>query len=102
MRHRGLELNKTEHNAVGRFPEPGDEELLAGPSRNFQVSIPWTSWRKSPSTYRIPAKTSSGTTGGTRTRPGGNGASGNYRRPPERQFPPARPRLGRPAKGGRR
>jgi len=29
--------NKSEHNAVGRFPKPGDEELLAGPSRNFQV-----------------------------------------------------------------
>jgi len=25
---------------VGRFPEPGDEELLAGPSRNFQVFDP--------------------------------------------------------------
>jgi len=23
-----------------RFPEPGDEELLAGPSRNFQVFDP--------------------------------------------------------------
>ena len=22
---------------MGRFPEPGDEELLAGPSRNFQI-----------------------------------------------------------------
>jgi len=33
-------FNKTEHNAVGRFPEPGDEELLAGPSRNFQVFDP--------------------------------------------------------------
>jgi hypothetical protein len=32
--------NKTEHNAVGRFPEPGDEELLAGPSRNFQIFDP--------------------------------------------------------------
>jgi Transposase zinc-binding domain len=29
-----------EHNAVGRFPEPGDEELLAGPSRNFQIFDP--------------------------------------------------------------
>jgi hypothetical protein len=29
--------DKTEHNAVGRFPEPGDDELLAGPSRNFQA-----------------------------------------------------------------
>jgi hypothetical protein len=26
--------------AVGRFPEPGDEELLSGPSRNFQVFDP--------------------------------------------------------------
>ncbi|MBM3883036.1 MAG: hypothetical protein FJ387_25525, partial [Verrucomicrobia bacterium] len=33
-------FSKTEHNAVGRFPEPGDEELLAGPSRNFQVFEP--------------------------------------------------------------
>jgi len=30
----------TEHNAVGRFPEPGDGELLAGPARNFQVFDP--------------------------------------------------------------
>jgi len=30
----------TEHNTVGRFPEPGDEELLAGPSRNFQIFDP--------------------------------------------------------------
>jgi hypothetical protein len=34
------EVDKTEHNAVGRFPEPGDEELTAGPSRNFQVFDP--------------------------------------------------------------
>ena len=27
-------------NAVGRFPEPGDGELLAGPARNFQVFDP--------------------------------------------------------------
>ncbi len=33
-------IDKSEHNAVGRFPEPGDEELLAGPSRNFQVFPP--------------------------------------------------------------
>jgi hypothetical protein len=33
----GKVIYKTEHNAVGRFPEPGDEELLAGPSRNFQI-----------------------------------------------------------------
>jgi hypothetical protein len=32
----GKVIYKTEHNAMGRFPEPGDEELLAGPSRNFQ------------------------------------------------------------------
>ena len=25
---------------MGRFPEPGDEELLAGPSRNFQIFDP--------------------------------------------------------------
>jgi hypothetical protein len=36
----GKEIYKTEHNAVGRFPEPGDEELAAGPSRNFQVFDP--------------------------------------------------------------
>jgi hypothetical protein len=28
---------------VGRFPEPGDEELLAGPSRNVQVFDPLNS-----------------------------------------------------------
>jgi Transposase zinc-binding domain len=37
----GQVIYKTEHNAVGRFPEPGDEELVAGPSRNFQVFDPW-------------------------------------------------------------
>ena len=36
----GKVICKTEHNAVGRFPEPGDDELLAGPSRNFQVFDP--------------------------------------------------------------
>jgi hypothetical protein len=36
----GQVIYKTEHNAVGRFPEPGDGELLAGPSRNFQVFAP--------------------------------------------------------------
>ena len=36
----GKFLDKTEHNAVGRFPEPGDETLWAGPSRNFQVFDP--------------------------------------------------------------
>lgn len=29
-------IYKTEHNAVGRFPEPGDEELVAG-SRSFEL-----------------------------------------------------------------
>lgn len=33
-------IYKSDHNAVHRFPEPGDEELLAGPSRNFQVFDP--------------------------------------------------------------
>jgi hypothetical protein len=36
----GKVIYKTEHKAVGRFPEPGDEELLAGPARNFQVFDP--------------------------------------------------------------
>jgi hypothetical protein len=36
----GKVIYKTEHNAVGRFPEPGDDALLAGPSRNFQVFDP--------------------------------------------------------------
>jgi len=36
----GKVIYKTEHNAVARFPEPGDEELLAGPARNFQVFDP--------------------------------------------------------------
>jgi hypothetical protein len=33
-------MGGSEHNAVGRFPEPGDEQLLSGPSRNFQVFEP--------------------------------------------------------------
>ena len=36
----GKVIYKTEHNAVGRFPEPGDDELMAGPPRNFQVFEP--------------------------------------------------------------
>jgi hypothetical protein len=36
----GKVIHKTEHKAVGRFPEPGDDELLAGPSRNFQIFDP--------------------------------------------------------------
>jgi hypothetical protein len=36
----GKVIYKTEHKAVGRFPEPGDEELLAGPARNFQLFDP--------------------------------------------------------------
>jgi hypothetical protein len=36
----GKVIYKTEHNAVGRFPEPGEEELAAGPARNFQVFAP--------------------------------------------------------------
>jgi Putative transposase len=36
----GKVIYKTKHNAVGRFPEPGDEALAAGPSRNFQVFDP--------------------------------------------------------------
>jgi putative transposase len=36
----GKVIYKSEHNAVGRFPEPGDGELVAGPSRNFQVFDP--------------------------------------------------------------
>ena len=35
----GKVIYQSEHNAVGRFPEPGDE-LTAGPSRNFQVFDP--------------------------------------------------------------
>lgn len=46
----GKVIYKTEHNAVGRFPEPGDEELAAGPVRSFQVFAPldflhtWWTW----------------------------------------------------------
>ena len=32
--------DKTDQNAVGRFAKPGDDELLAWPSRNFQVFDP--------------------------------------------------------------
>ena len=35
----GKVIYKTEHNAVGRFPDPGDDELLAGPARNFQGAV---------------------------------------------------------------
>jgi hypothetical protein len=36
----GKVIYKTEHNTVGRFPEPGDEPLWAGPKRNFQLFDP--------------------------------------------------------------
>jgi hypothetical protein len=36
----GKVIYKSDHNRVGRFPEAGDEHLLAGPSRNFQVFDP--------------------------------------------------------------
>ena len=36
----GQVLYQSEHNALGRFPEPGGGELLAGPSRNFQIFDP--------------------------------------------------------------
>ncbi len=36
----GKVIYKTEHNAAGRFPEPGDDELSTGPSRTFQVFDP--------------------------------------------------------------
>ena len=36
----GQVIYQTEHNALGRFPEPGDEELWAGPKRNFQLFDP--------------------------------------------------------------
>ena len=36
----GRVIYKTEHNALGRFPEPGDGEVAPGPSRNFQVFAP--------------------------------------------------------------
>ena len=55
-----------------------------------KCSILWISWPKSPSTYRIPGNTSSGTTGGIRTRPEGNGPNGNRRRPPGPRFRPVR------------
>lgn len=87
---------------------PGAEELLAGPSRNFQVLDPLdflaevTQHPSSPlrasarQAFPIPENIRSGTMGGTRTRAGGKGAIGN-RQPPLR---PARPRLDKPAKAG--
>jgi hypothetical protein len=36
----GKVIYKSEHNALGRFPEPGEEDLVAGPPRNFQVFDP--------------------------------------------------------------
>jgi BspA type Leucine rich repeat region (6 copies) len=38
----GKVIYQSAHSAVGRFPDPGDEELAAGPSRNFQVLDPPT------------------------------------------------------------
>ena len=98
----GKVIYKTEHNAVGRFPEPGDEELLAGPSRNFQVFDPLGFPGGGD-----PAHPGSGQPLGALlrvvfeqdSRPAGPTATG---RRPERGFPPAPPRRGRPAKAGRR
>lgn len=33
----GKVIYKSDHNQVARFPEAGEEELLAGPSRKFQA-----------------------------------------------------------------
>jgi Putative transposase len=38
--HLDRNASNTKVNALGRFPEPGDEELTAGPPRNFQVFDP--------------------------------------------------------------
>ena len=50
-------LSNSGSNTVGRFPEPGDDELLAGPSRNFQVFDPLDFRAKSRSTFPIPETT---------------------------------------------
>ena len=36
----GQVIYKSDHNRMGHFPDPGDEQLLGGPSRNFQVFDP--------------------------------------------------------------
>jgi len=51
----GKVIYKTEHNAVGRFPEPGDEELLAGPSRNFQIFDTAAYGRRHPPAILLPS-----------------------------------------------
>ena len=35
----GKVIYKTGDNRLGRFPEAGSEDLLAGPKRNFQVFV---------------------------------------------------------------
>jgi hypothetical protein len=106
----GKVIYKTEHNAVGRFPEPGDEELLAGPSRNFQVFDPLDFLAEVTQHICLPAGRSpiraatwyATTDGlpaavplaqaGTRTSRAVSGRNGNRRRAPEWGFPPAPPR----------
>ncbi|MGC8989505.1 MAG: hypothetical protein ACP5MD_05235 [Verrucomicrobiia bacterium] len=50
-------MGGTKHNAVGRFPEPGNEELLAGPSRNFQVFDPLDFLAEVTQLFRTPGST---------------------------------------------
>ena len=92
---------KTDHTAVGRFPEPGDEELLAGPARNFQVFDPLDFLAEV--TQHIPAPGEhliryygwySNKTRGQRGQRQPRAAAASP--------VPARPRLERPARDGRR
>jgi len=50
----GKVFYKTEHNAVGRFPEPGDEDRLAGPARNCAFSAADTD--RDPRPHRKPKR----------------------------------------------
>ena len=88
---------------MGRFPEPGDEELLAGSrAATSRCSSRWISWPRSHSTSPIRGAHLIRYYGWYSNKTRGQRAHGNRRRVPERGFPPARPRHGRPAKGGRR
>ena len=98
----GKVIYKTEHNAVGRFPEPGDEELLAGPARNFQVFDPLDFLAEVTQHIPDPGSHLVRYYGWYSNKTRGQRAQRQPAAVPERGFPPARPRRGRPAKAGRR
>jgi hypothetical protein len=79
----GKVIYKSEHNAVGHFPEPGDGELAAGPSRNFQVFDPLDFLAEVSQHIPIRAPIWCVTTGGIPTNAGVNEARPCHRPRPE-------------------